>query len=156
MRYLSIPFIFTIIIALSGCANFYFLTSPAKQAAFQQKFNAYGQHYSGVLVKQDGTTETFYRITLHQDTLLVQQEPEQPPIPLPTAKVQRVIFTDHIVGASQGVGLGILVGGIAGGFYIKWDFSEFNGFALLGGGLLGGIAGAIIGGIKGSSMVFVF
>ena len=50
----------------------------------------------------------------------------------------------------------MLAGGIAGGFYVNWNFEGMNGFALLFGGLSGSLTGTLLGGILGSSIVFRF
>ena len=138
-----------------GCTHTYNFTHlPA--TSLQQKLNAYGHRFGGKLIQQDGTVVLFSQIMLDGNQLKLYPRGDTTTVAIPIAQVDRVVFTDHILGAGYGAWLGAFLGGIAGGFYVNWQFEGMNGLALLFGGMAGILAGTVTGAIMGSKIIFRF
>ncbi len=153
LRY--VPMAFLLLIFLS-CANVYRIQRVPPQHPAVQKLNAYGQTHRGTLVLKTGVQQAVTSLQVTDGQVVYTTRTDTTSRSVPIHDVQRIVFRDHLVGAGQGFYTGMAVGALAGVVYIRGDFQEMAGLAIVFGAGVGGIGGAIIGAMLGSPMVFVF
>jgi len=153
LRY--VPMAFLLLIFLS-CANVYRIHRVTPHHPAVQKLNAYGQTHSGMLILKTGVQKAFTSLQVTDGQVVYTTHMDSTLRTVPIHAVQRIIFRDHLVGAGQGFYTGMAVGALGGVVYIRGDFQEMAGLAVVFGAGVGGVGGAIFGAIVGSPMVFVF
>ncbi len=139
---------------LLACSRTTHLRPHEPDSDAYKKFNYLGKNRSGIIKLQDNKTIHAKTLELENDILKFSSQSDSVNH-INTDQIKSVYFKDHFVGGFDGFLFGFMGGGLVGLSTVDKDV-EGAGWAILGYGALGSAIGAIVGGIKGSKLIYYF